>query len=853
VKQKLFTVSAFIGRTKLISIDAILDTSIDFTVDTLIKQIGADGQCNVRPIPFTLIDSGLEHSATPITLAHENGVELLMGQQVTLNNQKVRSVTFILRATQTPTITVDSLLDARVWGIVNLGNPLGELTLGTSEEVLNANESSGDLPPGQFVEKTFRFDPDLLSFVTGDFVVGIRHNSKVNFPAGVSLALPVISGGNVIPDSAVQRRGSNSSILNGDVWNFLTIASVDIVIQLDVGDGSEAIEGRGRVCPVIDSILVNTPEEFDIDAIIKRIRTKDFTIDALIDANLQLFTLDSILIGTKLQFTIDSLIVPLPVPFTIDGITFVAPSAIINIDAILVGDGFQELFLVDALIQITKNSPKFNINVRLIRAGQTEVFTVDSTMFKITGSPFTISAIILSVPSEVTAIDGIVKALNQQVFPLTRVDALLLEEIPEDFEVNALIFKRNSNVLSVNAILKTLNVEEGFIVTASLSVRRPPVNFTVNAIILLPNRRFRTDALLRGEITELLIVDAILVVIPIGTATIDAFISTKVGENFDVDTILTDENQELFTVGASLETGNSVNFIVDIIVLQLNQESFTLDTILKRQKVFTIDPLIQALGGDGNSGGEDPYIEQPDDDGTTPIPIGTLVGQRLRLPSVPVRITDYTFTIHRSVIASPTGTLTGKIFKNSIAGNSISGADLLATSDNSITVSSITTDTGGQTITFTFTNPPEISISDNIFIGFDVSGSNVAMFLHITSNEFAIDGGDVNVESSGNWGVDLGVDAVLEVNVDTAVRQRASAQIDAFITGKTELFLVDSIVGVFFEVEEDFTVDAILIKEFDFTISAFVGEVIEQVIEVESVIIENLGGDTGIESVTGVP
>ena len=216
--------------------------------------------------------------------------------------------------------------------------------------------------------------------------------------------------------------------------------------------------------------------------------------------------------------------------------------------------------------------------------------------------------------------------------------------------------------------------------------------------------------------------------------------------------------------------------------------------------------------------------------------------------------------MYRSNISgSPTGTIIGKIYKQSIGGNPILVGDLIETSDNVINVADLTTNPIGQFVTFTFTNPEEILEDDNIFIGFEISGSNENTFIETELTGTVIDGGDLNVEfTAGTWGADLGIDTKVTINIDTVPRQRASALMSAFVgrfpvfasvdallvQGDTiETFRVDArLTGL---VQKEFNVDALL-RGRSFCIGAFVGDVFEIVLDCESVI---SGGSSGVSTI----
>jgi hypothetical protein len=863
------------------NVDAVIQTpTIDkeFIVDAVIKTLGENGTCNFFPGTNLAIDTGLEQFIGPIQPAHEGLVEQLVGQEVTLSNQQVRSVTILLRSSNFPNeITTNMPINAEVWSDVVLGNFGGETTEAVSNTGINAINTSGDLPPGDWIEVKFTFDINTTPFLTGDFVVGYRSLSSVFSPAGVGTAIPVISNSNVIPGSAVHRKGANSTLGDLDKWIFLTEDQKDMVIQLEVVNGDEIILGVGKQCPLVDAVLDPSPNKFEIDSIITDRFQRDFTIDTVLFPFPVPFTVDGILVGTTLSFTVDAVLVPEPKTFTVDGIILVVPGFVFNIDAIL--QPFIE-FEVDALVQaLETKSPKFNLNALLVVEDREIDFTVDgSTKFFDRVAPFIVDAQVIFFPSQLPQVDGIIKELGA-LQPFT-VDAFI-QQLDFNFvrSIDALIQKQDNKPFIVDTFL-VQDLTENFTIDARLSVKAPPFLFTVDGLMLLENHRWQTDALLQTTNQTQFSVDLLIVALPQKLFLVDASTLGTIDETFIIDGLIEIEAQEPFLVDARILQINTVDFTVDARIFGVGLiQDFTVDSSLVRVGEFLLDSFVQALGdgilGNGNNGSTNannttnPFISQTTDDNTITLPIGTLVGQRLRLPTAPVRVDDYTFVIHRAGTAgTPTGTLTGKIYKNSIGGNSISGADLIATSDNVVSLSSITTSSSGQNVQFTFTNPPEITVDDNVFIGFDIAGSNEQMFLHTESTGTAIAGGDVNIESTGTWGVDLGVDAVLTINIDTEPRQRASALMNAFV-GRfiREIIGVDALIKsiggesgsdvpaeftvdakVAFVKEAGFTVDTQLIGSQDFTVSAFVGDTLFVTLEVESVIVEN-NSNEGVESV----
>ena len=843
-----------------------------FDIDGVIKLVGANGICNFFPTTNLAVDTGFEQFIGPVQPVHEAGVEMLIGQEVVLNNQQVRSVTFLLRSSNFPNeITTNSLIDAEVWSNVVVGGFGGEVIEAVSDNVIDAINTSGDLPVGDWTKVKFTFDINTTPFLTGNFVVGYKHLSTVDDPKGVGTAVPVISNSNVISGSAVQRKGANSTIGDLDEWTFLFGDQKDMIIQLEVLNGDDIILGEGNQCPLVDAVLSNLPDEFLVDAKLTDRFESEFSVDTVLFPFPKLFSIDAVLVGTQLQFIIDSTLVPEPKTFTVDGIRLVVPGKVFSVDALL--QPFIR-FEIDGLVQaVSKPSPKFNLNAFLF-VRRTKDFTVDgSTKFFNQVAPFTIDAQVIFFPSQLPQVDGLlqretpkiffvdayVQRLNNLLFPFTDVDALLSKEnIGKTFLVEGLIAQRD---------------EKEFTIDAKLGSPQAPFLFSVDAQILLENHRARIDAIVQKSINKLFLVDGSIIAPIQKIFLIDGSTLGTVDKTFIIDGLILTTNQETFSVDAKILQLNTGDYKVDAIIKALGLTlGFTIDASLVRAREFTIDANVQALGdgtvSNANNGSTNannttnPYISQTTDDNTITLPIGTLTGQRLRLPTAPVRVTDYTFVIHRAGTAgTPTGTLTGKIYKNSITGNTISGADLIATSDNVISLASLTTSTSGQNITFTFTTPPEITVDDNVFIGFEIAGSNEQMFLHTESTGTVIDGGDANIESSGTWGADLSVDAVFTLNIDIIQRQRASSLMHAFVGRFIKEFTVDSIVKAFdvefeftvsanirFKRIEEFFVDAILIGSQDFTVSAFVGDTLFVGIEAESVIVEN-NSTNGVESV----
>ncbi len=168
------------------------------------------------------------------------------------------------------------------------------------------------------------------------------------------------------------------------------------------------------------------------------------------------------------------------------------------------------------------------------------------------------------------------------------------------------------------------------------------------------------------------------------------------------------------------------------------------------QKTFFINALIQSLGDNGNNGGTNPFVIHTIGDGFFTVPIGTLVGQRMTLPSSPVRITRVEFVVRREgLTGSPTGTLVGKVRRNTIPLDriSIGSSDEIISSTNTINIADITNAQSGQTIAFDF-DPvdPEVTETENMFIGFEVEGANDNVLISTNSDPNTILGGDIVIE-----------------------------------------------------------------------------------------------------------
>lgn len=172
----------------------------------------------------------------------------------------------------------------------------------------------------------------------------------------------------------------------------------------------------------------------------------------------------------------------------------------------------------------------------------------------------------------------------------------------------------------------------------------------------------------------------------------------------------------------------------------LYEMSMTFTKTTREKNFGSVGVLIKALGSNGNCGGVNPLISQPINDGFILIPSGTLAGQRLSIPTSPVRVTRLEFVGRREGLGSA-GTLVGKVRTNSTPNGSIGIGDEVATSINTINIVDITTDPSGETLVFDF-DDIEITESDDIFIGVEAIGSDDNVFLGTESTGVAIPGGD---------------------------------------------------------------------------------------------------------------
>ena len=787
----------------------------EFQVDSIIKLVGEDGFCNFYPAT-NIIGTGLEQFVGPIAPSHESDVDMFIGQQFNLNNQQVRKAVIKLRGSDNPnSITVPSVIIGKIWSNVIKGDFAGEVTEVTSVNTVDADVASGDLPAGVWKEITFDFGIN-SPFLTGDMVVGIQHvvGTGVNDPQGVGVAQPVISGGNAIAGEALFRREPNSGFIDPDKWRVLIGDTIDMVINLELINGNEIILGKGKQCPNVSAVLVE----------------KGIT-DTIVDSRLIIRNIEEFRVDTFLQkqdqeetFEVDAQLVP-------------QKSITTLVDGFLV-EPTEHTFFVDAKLLLTPVIPS------------------------------RVNAILIEKPAKTFLVSGML----QDSFIVERiVDAYIQEQNKEEtFTVNAILVLTSIEEFEVDARLKLFNVEETFVVGATLAVTQPPVEFFVNAILKLENFRVQIDALisLTGELETKL--DAILTDAIEHEFFVNAILQKfNIDETFLIDSILIQGFQKPFIVDAQLSVINSEDAFVNAILSKDGLISeFTVNAILIRRTTFQIDALKKALGINGNSGGTNALAQNPfiltNPEATTPVPIGTnLCGQRLRLPSVPVTVTELKFRLFRDGLAiTPAGTLQGVIYKNSIAGNTVLPADLLDISDNIVNLGDLTTNILGDSVIFTFSTV-EIFDSENVFFGIQLTGTNEIVTFSTAPTDPLV-GGDFTTTSTATWGPDLGFDVTIEVTIDDVPRQRASAVVNAILGVRTHEFIVDGITKagnvdktfivdakVVVQKSITFTVGAILIGSVDVLIGAFVGEVQETVLDVESVVVTN-NSDTGVESTIGV-
>jgi len=566
-----------------------------FDIDGVIKLAGENGMCNFFPSTNLAVDTGFEQFIGPVQPVHEAGVEMLIGQEVVLNNQQVRSVTFLLRSTNFPNeITTNSLINAEIWRDVIVGFFGGEITVASSNNVINAINTSGDLPPGDWTKVKFTFDIITTPFLTGNFVVGFKHLSTVDDPKGVGTAVPVISNSNVISGSAVQRKGQNSLLGDEDEWTFLFGNQKDMIIQLEVLNGDDIILGEGNQCPLVDAVLVNLPSEFLVDAILTNRFESEFSVDTILFPFPKPFSIDAVLVGTQLQFIVDSIIVPEPKTFTVDGIRLVVPGKVYSVDALL--QPFIR-FEVDGLVQaISKKSPKFNLNAFLF-VRRTKDFTVDgSTKFFNQVAPFTIDAQVIFFPSQLPQVDGLVRALGVPKFFF--VDAFV-QRLDFNFlrSIDGLIVKENiGKTFLVGGLIEQGDNEKDFTIDAKLGSPQAPFLFSVDAITNLQNGRWQTDALLQKSIKKLFLVDSLLVENPQKLFLIDGSTLGTVDKTFIIDGLIPTINQEIFIVDARIVQINPADYTVNAIIKGIGLTlGFTLDASLVRIREFLIDSFVKAF------------------------------------------------------------------------------------------------------------------------------------------------------------------------------------------------------------------------------------------------------------------
>ena len=803
--------------------DALLSSPVQITtfVDAILKLNGEDGFCNFQPDVIT-IGTGLEQFVGPVQPEHESDVDLLIGQEFTLNNQQVKRARMLLRSTGG--ITVPSVIQGKIWRNVVKGNVAGEVVEVSSINTIDANVSSGDLPAGVWTEVVFDFGEELSPFLTGDFLIGIQHTvgSGVDEPAGVGVAQPVISGGNVILGEALFRREDNSILFpTPDTWKVLIADSIDMVIDLEIVNGDDIILGKGNQCPRVDSIIVNRfTEDSLVNAILVNRKTVTFTINAVLKAtNSEDILVDAVLSPLK-EFTIDA-----------------------------------QLFV----LTIT-NSETFFVDARLELLNQFEPFLVDTILTAGFQKPFIVDGFFKEQINLLTFVDAQIQSINQE----------------ETFFINAVLLLTSQPEVFVDGLLKIIDAEETFTITGALAVTQPPVIFTIDAQLNDEKERFRVDAFVVQRNDETFFIGARLTDAIEKEYFVDSIVKAfNTNEDFFVDTILTIGFQEPFLIDAHLRVSNSTTTFVNAVLSKDGLISeFTVNSVLVRVGSFTVDGFKKALGdgilGNGNNGSTNsfavnPFISQLTGTVISGVPVGTnLCGQRLRLPTSPVRVTSFAFKLHRDGLSgSPVGSMVGKIYRNSVAGNPILPADLLDTSDNTVLISTLGTDPSGTNIFFNFSTV-EITPDDNIFLGIQLTGTNEEVFFGVETTGTVIAGGDFNTSSGANWGADVGVDTALQVFIDDEPRQRGSALISAILGVRSHTFLVDgnvksdNIDKTFFvdakiviPTSEEFTIGAILIGSIDVTIGAFVGEIQETVLDVESVI-RDTNSDSGNESTIGV-
>lgn len=383
---------------------------------------------------------------------------------------------------------------------------------------------------------------------------------------------------------------------------------------------------------------------------------------------------------------------------------------------------------------------------------------------------------------------------RRELYP-TNITNMTVERIaPVVFSIDAIIKEPNRKQSKINAFIQRLgeNGIEGEGLKSS----------SINAII--------TPTILQTKIKEFFIEGSIQKTFGRGM-TANAILFGTSGESGGIPPQEPEVNSLIKRLGENGTEGEGLkSFTVDALISDDGIKFYCMDALFKQPgqtKDYFINGLLQTTGDNGSNGGDD--IDQDEDDNIITIPIGTLVGQRLTLATTPLRIITLKFTLHRDGLSGgATGTLTGKIYRNSVTGNAISGGDLIATSTNFVSVSSLTTSVTGTQVSFSFTGLAETSPNNNIFLGFDVSGSNEELFLHTESTGTAISGGDVTVESpSGFWGGNLGVDATFEMIVNQTVQNRGFAIMNTLLLK---------------EQDTDFEINAIIVRRDSFDINAII-------------------------------
>jgi len=609
-----FTIDAFLIQftiNKQFTVDSrIRETNIQtFYIDALIKMLGVNGICNFYPNTNFAIDTGLEQFMGPITPDHEESVDMLIGQEVVLNNQQVRRVTFLLRASGFPNeITDTSLITGKIWSNVVVGNLAGEIVEATSENTINAQNISGDLPSGVWKEIIFTYDNLTTPFLTGNYVIGLQHfvGVNTNAPKGVGIAIPVISDSNVIFGSAVMRRESNS-IIDPLTWMYLTTISKDIVIRVEVINGDDIIEGIGNHCPKCDAVLQSAfTEVLSTDAVLYLPIYETFEIDAeLVNIKIKNFLIDAIVIGGIKRFEVDAILIPSLVIFSIDGLLLVEPGKLFSVDSILKGT-INETFFIDADLKTEDINKIFNCNA-LIAEIKTKIFTIDgTTKYFNKVAPFIVDAFIINEPSKFFFVDAIVKKFGAE--NTININAYLKIIVPFIFTVDVLLKKENEvNGFLTDTILIVKDKEITFDITASLAVTQPPVLFIVDAITYFRNVRWRIDGLLRLRKVKTFTCDALLadrieltsivdaLVKKLGvlqTVIVDALVKKIGTSTFIIDTFAEQPNTKVFTIDAKLVFPFKMTTI-DSKIVNRYDEIFIIDSFI--DPPHTVKPLVDAL------------------------------------------------------------------------------------------------------------------------------------------------------------------------------------------------------------------------------------------------------------------